>query len=171
MTQQEIVLRYLDDQKDWLKTYSLTGIKTKWGFIGSQGDKRARELAKNQGYNSDGSLKKYFCYYGETLSGIKYCIEGDLRNGQRIYRARILTRDIPIVGEIKDDKITYYKPQGSPEQAMTGDLTINTLNDRLKAIRSEIKPSWENYEKLKRLDRVIAENNHYNKEKLIKSYA
>ena len=63
------------------------------GIYRQSGRQAARELAKDQGYNPDGSLKKYFCYYGKLLSGIEYKIEGDLQDGQRVYRAQIL-RDI-----------------------------------------------------------------------------
>lgn len=104
ISQHEIVLRYLHSVKDWVKSFNVRGVETQWGFIGSQGDKRARELAKGQGYNPDGSLKKYFCYQGELLNGVEYKIEGDLESGQRVYRAEILrdrTIDIPVVRKIE----------------------------------------------------------------------
>lgn len=46
-TQHEIIVAYLWQQRDWLPTHSLMGVKTAFGFIGSAGHVRARELARN----------------------------------------------------------------------------------------------------------------------------
>lgn len=43
----EIVVAYLWQQRDWLPTHSLMSVKTGFGFIGSAGHVRAKELACN----------------------------------------------------------------------------------------------------------------------------
>ncbi len=113
ITQHEIVLRYLNNQGSWVKSFNLRGVETDWGSIGTQGDKRARELAKDQGYNPDGSLKKYFRYEGKLLSGIEYEIEGDLQDGQRVYRARILNEAKPGAIPIPPKQDALFSYQGS----------------------------------------------------------
>ena len=67
VSQPETFLRYLNSLSGWVKSFNLRGVATEWGWIGSQGDKRARELAKDQGYNLDGSLKKHFRYRGQII--------------------------------------------------------------------------------------------------------
>ena len=46
MTQKDIIVNYLKSQKDWVYGYKLIGIETPFGFLGSSGDRRARELAE-----------------------------------------------------------------------------------------------------------------------------
>lgn len=51
-TQKAIILEYLcwvrqkarTEDEEWVKSYNLRSKDTMWGFIGSQGDRRAREL-------------------------------------------------------------------------------------------------------------------------------
>ena len=46
MTQRKIILRLLEENPDkWFLSYELLKVSTKFGWIGSQGDRRARELA------------------------------------------------------------------------------------------------------------------------------
>jgi hypothetical protein len=47
LSQKQIVLNYLQSINDWVPSYQLTKLNTPWGFIGSQGDRRARELSTN----------------------------------------------------------------------------------------------------------------------------
>ena len=44
MIQKEILIKYLQDAEDWIPSYKLRSINTNSGFLGSQGDRRAREL-------------------------------------------------------------------------------------------------------------------------------
>ena len=44
MTQQEILLAYLKDENTWKPAPFLCAKSTRFGWLGSQGDKRAREL-------------------------------------------------------------------------------------------------------------------------------
>jgi len=46
-TQWHIIVAYLWQQKTWLPTHSLQGVRTDFGFIGSSGEQRVRELARN----------------------------------------------------------------------------------------------------------------------------
>ena len=47
-TQKEIIINYLRQTNDWIPSFKLRSIQTQFGWIGSQGDRRARELA-NEG--------------------------------------------------------------------------------------------------------------------------
>lgn len=46
-TQQEIIVAYLWEAERWFPTHELMGVHTPYGFIGSAGHVRARELARN----------------------------------------------------------------------------------------------------------------------------
>lgn len=46
-TQWHVVVAYLHQQKSWLPTHLLQGRDTDFGFIGSSGEQRVRELARN----------------------------------------------------------------------------------------------------------------------------
>lgn len=46
-TQWHIVVAYLHQQKQFLPTHKLQSVKTDFGFIGSSGEQRVRELARN----------------------------------------------------------------------------------------------------------------------------
>jgi hypothetical protein len=46
ITQKEMILNFLRSQERWFSSYELRGKPTSWGFLGHQGDRRARELAK-----------------------------------------------------------------------------------------------------------------------------
>ena len=46
MTQKELIIKYLKSQEDWVYGYTLAGKNTPLGFIGSQADRRLRELAE-----------------------------------------------------------------------------------------------------------------------------
>ncbi len=48
MTQKQIIISYLRYTNDWIPAYNLRGIKTDFGFLGHQADRRARELV-NEG--------------------------------------------------------------------------------------------------------------------------
>jgi hypothetical protein len=46
-TQMEIIVTYLWKLRIWLPTHELQGVQTDFGFIGSSGEQRVRELARN----------------------------------------------------------------------------------------------------------------------------
>lgn len=46
-TQPEIIVAFLWSEHRWVPTYELQNNRTKFGFIGSAGHARARELARN----------------------------------------------------------------------------------------------------------------------------
>jgi len=46
MTQQEIILNTLNDTGTWVSTHDLVQRRTMYGYIGTHGDKRLRELRK-----------------------------------------------------------------------------------------------------------------------------
>lgn len=46
MTQQNLILQYLKENPEWHYVYKFHGLETQNGFIGSQGDRRVRELIK-----------------------------------------------------------------------------------------------------------------------------
>ena len=45
MTQKQIILNKLQESKDWTPAWDLEKVSTKWGWIGTSGSRRARELA------------------------------------------------------------------------------------------------------------------------------
>ena len=47
-TQWHIIVAYLHQQKTWIPTHKLQGVRTDFGFIGSSGEQRVRELAVNK---------------------------------------------------------------------------------------------------------------------------
>lgn len=44
ITQKQIIINYLQERNDWTPSHFLQGVPTRWGFIGSEGKRRAREL-------------------------------------------------------------------------------------------------------------------------------
>lgn len=55
-TQEEIVVRYLAARPgEWVSSYDLMKKETAWGWLGSQGDRRARELALKGVYELEGT--------------------------------------------------------------------------------------------------------------------
>jgi hypothetical protein len=47
-TQTDIIVKLLNSEPSrWYKSYELLKANTPWGFLGSQGDRRARELAES----------------------------------------------------------------------------------------------------------------------------
>ena len=81
--QKEILLRHLNEMQKWVFSYALEGIQTKYGWLGSQADRRMRELAGKVGNNPE------FEYRGE-YRGIEYVIKGRIVSRCRQYRVEIL---------------------------------------------------------------------------------
>ncbi len=48
LTQDDIIVLYLRDRSGWLPTHDLMMTQTPYGYIGSAGHVRARELARNE---------------------------------------------------------------------------------------------------------------------------
>lgn len=47
LTQSQIILKLLESKyPDYVYSYDLTKVNTKWGYLGLQGNRRARELAE-----------------------------------------------------------------------------------------------------------------------------
>jgi len=44
MTQSNIILEVLNDTKEWMPSWYFVKQDTKWGWLGTSGDRRAREL-------------------------------------------------------------------------------------------------------------------------------
>ncbi len=47
MTTKEIIIKLLKNKRRWVASYDLCKIKTEWGYIGTSGDRRARDLRKD----------------------------------------------------------------------------------------------------------------------------
>jgi hypothetical protein len=45
-TQHEILVMFLGDRRDWVPAHALQKLETPYGYVGSAGDVRARELAR-----------------------------------------------------------------------------------------------------------------------------
>ena len=76
----------MNEVNDWIFNYELQGKETSFGWLGSQADRRVRELAG--GYGESPSFE----YKGE-YNGIKYLIQGRIIDRCRQYRVRILSGD------------------------------------------------------------------------------
>lgn len=63
-TQWHIIVAYLWQQKDWLPTHSLQSTRIDFAFIGSSGEQRVRELARN-----DNCIPDELRYKTETKRG------------------------------------------------------------------------------------------------------
>jgi len=61
MTQKQILINYLQESGKWIEGFKLRGFPTKWGFVGSQGDRRLRELA-HEG-KIDHKIENGFSFY------------------------------------------------------------------------------------------------------------
>jgi len=46
MTQKEIIMRLLSNG-EWIKSYELVKVNTPWGWLGTDGTRRARELVES----------------------------------------------------------------------------------------------------------------------------
>lgn len=46
LTQEEIILAVLEDINDFVPSYNLIKVNTKWGWLGSGADREARRLAE-----------------------------------------------------------------------------------------------------------------------------
>ena len=46
LTQHQIIKKYLEFRGEWIASYDLLKINTPYGWLGSQADRRARELAE-----------------------------------------------------------------------------------------------------------------------------
>lgn len=47
LTQSEIILKVLEENKDFVPSYNLIKMNTKWGWLGSSADRFARLLAES----------------------------------------------------------------------------------------------------------------------------
>jgi len=47
-TQSEILVMFLGDHRDWVPAHELSKLSTPYGYVGSAGDVRARELARGE---------------------------------------------------------------------------------------------------------------------------
>jgi hypothetical protein len=83
-TQHQIIKAYLRQKQDWVNSYFLRGVQTDYGFIGHQGDRRARELAEagEIEVRHDG---KYAEYRTKEKPPLKYVFV-DLPDGSRVAR-------------------------------------------------------------------------------------
>jgi len=75
MTQKDVIIRWLSIQDDWIPSFKLRGISTPFGFIGSQGDRRCRELFE-AGKIQRKLIGKYVYYKVEPKPMRIYKVEG-----------------------------------------------------------------------------------------------
>ncbi len=47
-TQHQILVMFLGDRRDWVPAHELQKLSTPYGYLGSAGDVRARELVRNE---------------------------------------------------------------------------------------------------------------------------
>ena len=67
MTQEVIIKKYLEQQREWVPSYELIKKDTDWGFLGSGADRAARSLAIsgeiNRARGSEIGKDKKFTYF------------------------------------------------------------------------------------------------------------
>lgn len=85
MTQEEIIIKYLEDLGDWQYEYKIRSIPTQHGFIGARGDRDVRQLIED---------KK---------------VEADMKGKYRIVRA--WPRVKKFYGPMPEDQAKAYKPK------------------------------------------------------------
>lgn len=68
MTQSAIVKKLLEEKNDWMYSYEFVCKSTKYGWLGTQGDRRAFELAK-KGEIEHRIIKKYAEFRAYTPLG------------------------------------------------------------------------------------------------------
>ena len=47
LTQSEIILNVLEDNGDWIPSYKIIKVNTRWGWLGTSADRFARWLVKD----------------------------------------------------------------------------------------------------------------------------
>jgi hypothetical protein len=84
LTQKEIILNLLRSDDRWFASYELMKANTKWGWIGSQGDRRAREMAEagQIEVRHEGKYAEYHAYAPKLIT------EYRLPNGEIAYVKR-----------------------------------------------------------------------------------
>jgi len=137
MTQKENILKYLNDFRGWIFNYQLLGKKTKYGWLGSQADRRARELCGEVGDSPS------FEYEGE-YRGIKYLIRGRLIQRCRQYCVKII-----------DGK------------ALEGNAKKTNLDISFEKEVGMYKPSWDNLGLKKLIERARRTNSEFVKRQVI----
>jgi hypothetical protein len=61
LTQKQAIISYLRWVNDWIPSYKLRSLETPFGWIGIQGDRRARELAQEG--KIDHKIEGKYSYY------------------------------------------------------------------------------------------------------------
>lgn len=83
-----IALHLFDMRGEWVPSYSLTKVNTKYGWLGSSGDRRARELAEIGNH---------------IVNGTTYFIERRKQGKYAEYRATGMTKNIERVEIIENE--------------------------------------------------------------------
>lgn len=98
-TLQDKIVLHLAEHGDWLPSYSLEKVNTKWGWVGSSGTRRCRELAE-AGKHKIGSIEyiienrkagRYVEYRVVSQKDTRPIVTFEVRNGQRF---AVLTKNI-----------------------------------------------------------------------------
>ena len=106
MTTTEIILKHLDAiYPRFSFNWEIMSRKTPFGFISHKADSRIRELCVGEGD------KKHFIVKGK-YHDLNFELEGDMSDGKRVYRARIIGPESDI-----DKMFKSIKPQFSQDYA------------------------------------------------------
>ena len=89
LTQREIILNLLRSEDKWFCSYELLKVNTKWGWIGSQGDRRARELAEEGiiEVRHNGKYAEYHAHLPKLIT--EYRVNGELIHTKREYEEKL----------------------------------------------------------------------------------
>lgn len=80
LTLQDIITLHLAEVREWVASYQLSKLQTKWGWIGSSGERRARELAEAGDH---------------LVRGMVYAIEKEQRGKYVYYRVTSVAQKKP----------------------------------------------------------------------------
>lgn len=96
-----VVLRLLETRGEWVPSYQLIKVNTTHGWIGSSGDRRAREIAED-GYHE--------------MNGVKYYIERRNEGKYAEYRC---------IGGKKTEQVVTFEDRGGVRTAVIKELVTS----------------------------------------------
>jgi hypothetical protein len=97
-SQSEIIVRLLLDNRGiWIPSHQLVKQHTKWGYIGTAGSRRAREIAEDGYYILNGV--KYFIEVKHGKYAEYRCIGGE----KKVQKVEMIEKNGEVVAQIRQE--------------------------------------------------------------------